>query len=294
MAYVKHAVISNGSDQINLMSAKETKDILDTKLEKGDITSGSANVTIANPSGNALTISVTPQPLPDKYYTTDNGTGAVGSTMTGLDLTLVAPITVGKTVATDFDIDDTVVFANGYTADVTAVSQSVAGAVTAGDTYDVIIVSVPIATSFAAITGLPTDNTALSTALSAKADKVTSATNGDLAALDGTGNLTDSGIAVADLALKASSLTNGNLVSADSSGDLEDSGIAVADVMEKVSSATAGDIATLNASGEVVDSGTLLADVALKADGVTTINGSTNKIITQSEITLNNTVDWTN
>lgn len=64
-----------------------------------------------------------------------------------------------------------------------------------------------------------------------KADKVTGATSGDLAGLDASGNLTDSGIAANK-------------------------------VMQKVTGATAGDVATLNASGEVVDSGVQLSSLA--------------------------------
>jgi len=64
-----------------------------------------------------------------------------------------------------------------------------------------------------------------------KADKVTGATNGDLAGLDASGNLTDSGIAANK-------------------------------VMQKVTGATAGDVAALDASGNVGDSGVQLSSLA--------------------------------
>lgn len=49
------------------------------------------------------------------------------------------------------------------------------------------------------------------TALSAKADKVTSATNGNLAGLDGNGNLTDSGVAASEILDKVDWVSNGIL-----------------------------------------------------------------------------------
>ena len=51
----------------------------------------------------------------------------------------------------------------------------------------------------------------------------------------------------------------GNIATLNASGQLADSGVAASNVMQKVASATAGHIATLNANGEVVDSGDTVA-----------------------------------
>ena len=79
------------------------------------------------------------------------------------------------------------------------------------------------------------------TALSDKADKVTSATNGNFAGLDSNGNLTDSGSKASDFltshqdisgkADKVSGATNGNFAGLDSNGNLTDSGSKASDFL---------------------------------------------------------------
>lgn len=131
--------------------------------------------------------------------------------------------------------------------------------------------------------------------ISNKADKVTSATNGDLASLNSNGNLVDSGIAssnvvvksatvglikndgtidtntyltdddIADKADKVDNATNGDLAGLDANGNLTDSGVLASNVVTKVSSATNGDLAGLNASGELTDSGILASNVIVKS-----------------------------
>lgn len=74
-----------------------------------------------------------------------------------------------------------------------------------------------------------------------------------------------------DLATKADKVTgatNGHLAGLDASGNLTDSGIAASNVMQKVGGDTNGNVATLNASGEVVDSGKALSALANDADVV--------------------------
>ena len=60
--------------------------------------------------------------------------------------------------------------------------------------------------------------------VSNKADKGTGATSGDVAGLDATGNLTESGKKASDLADRVSGATSGNFAGLDSSGNLTDSG----------------------------------------------------------------------
>lgn len=83
--------------------------------------------------------------------------------------------------------------------------------------------------------------------ISAKADKVSGATNGNLAGLDANGNLTDSGIAANTVAKvsqlnakvdKVTTATSGNLPKFGTSGALADSGIAVSKLL------TTDDVAT--------------------------------------------------
>lgn len=61
--------------------------------------------------------------------------------------------------------------------------------------------------------------------ITGKADKVSNATAGNLAALDASGNLTDSGVSASSKADKVSSATAGHLAGLDSNGNLTDSGV---------------------------------------------------------------------
>ena len=108
------------------------------------------------------------------------------------------------------------------------------------------------------------------------ATKVSGATNGNLAALDAEGNMTDSGKKAADFAAsdhthsdkadKVSGATAGNVAGLDANGNLTDSGVASANIMQKVASATAGNVAKLNASGEAQDSGIPATDIVVDSD----------------------------
>ena len=118
--------------------------------------------------------------------------------------------------------------------------------------------------------------------VSGKADKVSGATSGNFAALDSTGNLTDSGHKHSDYltshqditgkADKVSNATNGNFASLNASGNLVDSGHKHSDYLtshqdisgkaDKVSNATSGHFASLDANGNLVDSGHQHSDYA--------------------------------
>lgn len=104
--------------------------------------------------------------------------------------------------------------------------------------------------------------------------------SGGVIPTDITGNITISG-AFSEKADKVAGATNGHLAGLDASGNLTDSGIAASNVMQKVGGATNGNVATLNASGEVVDSGKALSALANDADvvhktGAETISGVKN------------------
>ena len=68
--------------------------------------------------------------------------------------------------------------------------------------------------------------------------RVSGATNGHVAGLDASGNLTDSGVVAADILTKLSGATTGNIMKITSTGTVEDAGIAAADII------TTADIAT--------------------------------------------------
>ena len=89
-----------------------------------------------------------------------------------------------------------------------------------------------------------TDRATIKTALDKKADKVTSAVNGNFAGLDANGNLTDSGKKASDF-VTTSSLTG---------------------FASKVGTPTEDNILVQSATGDLKDSGKKLADYALKTD----------------------------
>lgn len=84
--------------------------------------------------------------------------------------------------------------------------------------------------------------------IAGKADKVSGdETNGKLAGLDANGNLTNSGVAAADVVVKITSPTADNLVVQDASGKIADSGIAKGDVVvaSDISDYTEAELRTL-------------------------------------------------
>ena len=151
-----------------------------------------------------------------------------------------------------------------------------------------------------------------------KADVVSGATNGDLAGLDESGNLTDSGILATNVVTKVASATNGDLAGLNASGELTDSGILATDVItkssttglvkndgtidestyatttdlgdkaDKVTSATNGDLAGLDSNGDLTDSGILATNVVQKSStsGLLKNDGTvdTNTYLTSTDI----------
>ena len=103
--------------------------------------------------------------------------------------------------------------------------------------------------------------------LNSKANKVSGATYGNLAELDGNGDLIDSGVAESDKADKVSGATSGNLAELDASGNLVDSGVTESDKADKVSGATSGNLAELDGSGNLVDSGVATSSLGEFATG---------------------------
>ena len=90
-----------------------------------------------------------------------------------------------------------------------------------------------------------------------KVEKTVPSAAGNLAALDASGQITDSGVNPNTKANKKTPSAAGNIASLDATGDLSDSGIAPSDVTnktDKVAGAAAGNLAALDASGNLTDS----------------------------------------
>ena len=116
----------------------------------------------------------------------------------------------------------------------------------------------------------------INTAVGDKADKVSSATNGDIATLDSNGNLTDGGILATNIITKSN--TSG-LVKNDGTID-ESTYLTSADIADKadvVDGATVDDFATLDASGNLTDSG-------INKNIVPSNASSSNKLATANDI----------
>lgn len=98
----------------------------------------------------------------------------------------------------------------------------------------------------------------LATTIGGKANKVTGATDGELAMLDSSGDLKKSGISF-------DGTTTTKFLS--KKGTFEDVSVDVSGKADKVSNATEGDIATLDSNGNLTDSGVSTSDFATSAQG---------------------------
>ena len=206
---------------------------------------------------------------------------------------------------------------SSFTADEWAAIQSGITAVLVGklsDLYtkaqlDVILDSKQSALTFDNVPTQGSENPVKSggiyNALADKADKVSGATNGDFAGLDGNGNLVDSGSKASDFATAAQGLladtayqkpsggipstdlasgVNTSLGKADTAYQKPSTGIPETDLdaatqqkintavdvsgkADKVTGATAGDFAGLDANGNLTDSGKKASDFATAAQG---------------------------
>ena len=90
--------------------------------------------------------------------------------------------------------------------------------------------------------------------ISGKADKVASATSGNLAGLDGNGNLTDSGIAATDVATIDADAVEGNIAEFDANGNPVDSGHALSEYKTKQTAVADADATTSGNDTTFVDS----------------------------------------
>lgn len=145
---------------------KTTVDTL-TKTVEGKLDSvvAGTNVVIDNKDPKNPIINVAQVELPDKYSSTDSQSGSIGDTKTGLNYADLTGIGTEKAAGTG----DTVVFANGVQAQITAVHEATEEG--GQKTYDAIIISIPVATTWGSIAGSLDNQADLKTALDAKANK---------------------------------------------------------------------------------------------------------------------------
>lgn len=138
----------------------EVDTLTETVSGKLDSVKAGTNVVINTDDPNNPIINVASIELPDKYSSTESQTGNVGDSKTGLDYTALTGIGTSNPAS----VGDTVVFANGVQAQITQVGEG------EPKTYDAIIISTPIATTWGSITGQITNQTDLQAALDGKAD----------------------------------------------------------------------------------------------------------------------------
>lgn len=146
--------VNGKADQTTVDSLTET---VNGKL---DSVQAGTNVVINTDDPNNPIINVASIELPDKYSSTESQTGNVGDSKTGLDYSALTGIGTSSPAGKG----DTVVFANGVQAQITQVGEG------EPKTYDAIIISTPIATTWGSITGQISNQTDLQAALDGKAD----------------------------------------------------------------------------------------------------------------------------
>lgn len=215
---------------------KNDQDTIDaTHLVKTDIAAGLNVVISPDAASNKVTISVPGVPLPDKFSSSEDGSGTIGSTST-FNSTMLNQIS-GEGI---LSIGDVIIFANGYQGEVIAID-------TTANTYQVTIISVPQDVAWGGIGGTITNQTDLVAELAKKADKTTKVAGKALSA---------------DVNLGKLQLKKGTTVQIEYDGSV-DKALDLAALIEEytdlkvdlVPTATENNIAVFNADGGVKDSG---------------------------------------
>lgn len=215
---------------------KTDQDTIDaTHLVKTNIKQGLNVVVSASPTNNDVTISVPGVPLPDKFSSSENGSGAIGTT-SQYNSTMLAPLSGEGTLSKG----DVIIFANGYQGEVTQVDD-------ANNQFGVVIISIPQDVAWGGIGGTLTNQTDLVTELNKKVNKTTKVAG---KALSG------------DVTLSKLQLKNGATVILEYNGSA-DKALDLASVIEDytdlkvdlVPTATENNIAVFDANGGIKDSG---------------------------------------
>ena len=140
------------------------------------VAAGSSNVVIGGTAKNP-TITVSSLEMPDEFTSTETPVGGIGTELLGMDGLALTPIIPGASLS----LSDIVIFANNIQAVVSNIND---------DEFDAVITRVPAEVSFAGITGSPTDNSALATALASKLNVNLGVENaGKFLQLDASGNV---------------------------------------------------------------------------------------------------------
>ena len=114
--------------------------------------------------------------------------------------------------------------------------------------------------------GVYISDLATTTDLADKIDKIANATGGKIATTTASGEVAESGTAIADLAqIGASGFTTGYIVTADSNGKLQAT-TDPSDFINNIAGATGGKIVTSTNDGQVAESNTAISDLATQTD----------------------------
>jgi len=203
------------------------------RLTRSDIIAGT-NVVLTPGSGNTVTVSVPGIPLPDKWSSSENGTGAIGAT-NAYDSTLLTLLTGSGNLS----VGDIVIFSNGFQAEVTAIDSPNV------DEFEAVTISIPQSVAWGGIGGTLTNQTDLVNALNAKVNVAQGTANeGKTLVVDVSGNLVlsdfpDTG--VTDVEVDGVSVVN-------SSGVAE---IDLSNKLDKDAFGNENDYLFVNSSGEI-------------------------------------------
>jgi hypothetical protein len=245
-----------------LEATVETLD--ENKLERSDIKQGTNVVLSYHPSPSTpaeereVTISVPGIPLPDKFASTANGSGSVGSILNNQDSTLLTLI-VGTG---SLSVNDIVIYANGWQAEVTAVDNP-------NSEFTAVVVSIPVATAWGNISGTLSAQTDLVTEINTRVPKSTTVAGKAL-----TGNvslekliLTDDGATLKEFdGSTEATFDLGEFVD----DKLQDYALTVAQAlstkMDKITSPTTNNLLAMDAQGNAIDSNISKANVVVDGD----------------------------
>ena len=260
-------------DAADFRTSAQQDSIDETHLVKTDIKAGTNVVLSSNPNASTgtpaeareITISVPGIPMPDKWVSTENGHGAIGSRddFDATMMTLISglgPLTVG----------DVVIFANGFQAEITDITGL-------PSTVEVVIISIPQTIAWGGIGGTLSTQTDLQGALDAKVDKTTTVAGKPLSANVTLGKLTvfngedDQTPAEPVVVVEYDGSTNEAFdlkpiideALTEMAGEIATQ---LEDKMDLVDTPTANNLLATDANGQAVDSGIAKASVLLVDD----------------------------
>jgi len=159
--------ITPGIDKdVDISVPTKTSDLSNDSLV-ASVTAASNAVIVNNTDPRNPTIDIVPLQMPETFTSTETNQdieeGPVGTTLEGLDLTVLTP----AIPTTEPTVGDTVIFPNGVQAKITSINS-------ASDEFDAVIINVPVTTTWPSIPGDPMGNSALASLFNAKQNSLTS------------------------------------------------------------------------------------------------------------------------